>query len=163
MIRRLLFLSVTTSSLLFISSCKEDKKVIAPLKIEFTKEGELSLHRATSDSLIARFEIEIADNDYEIQRGLMDRESLRDDQGMLFIFPDLRPRSFYMKNTLIPLDIIFIDQDSKIVSIVRDAVPLDETSLPSQVPVRYALEMNAGLSERLGLEQGDSMKFLKTK
>lgn len=141
------------------TSCKEDKKVIKPFKIEFKKEGELSLFRSTSDSVITTFDIEIADNDYEIQRGLMDRHSMKDDQAMLFVFPDMKLRSFYMKNTLIPLDIVYIDKDHFVVSIQENAIPLDETSLPSNVPAQYVLEINGGLSERMLLKMGDSIAY----
>jgi len=78
---------------------------------------------------------------------------------MLFIFPDIRMRSFYMKNIYIPLDIIYLDSDKHIVSIQENAKPLDETSLPSLFPAQYVLEINAGLSEKLNLKVGDNMEF----
>lgn len=147
--------------LLFNSSCKDNKKIVAPLVIEFEKEGTLTLYRSDSDSIITTFDIETAEDDYEIQRGLMDRQSMEENQGMLFIFPDLRPRAFYMKNTLISLDIIYFDNNRSIVKIWEHTVPLDESSLPSDVPVQYVLELNAGQSEKLGLKPGDRMEFLE--
>ena len=78
---------------------------------------------------------------------------------MLFIFPDVNPRSFYMKNTEFPLDIIYIDEGQKIVSFQKDAQPYNESSLPSNAPAKYVLEINAGLSEQLGLQVGDSISF----
>jgi len=141
------------------TSCKKDQKIIKPLKIEFKKEGELTLFRSNSDSVITIFDIEIADNDYETQTGLMHRYSMEENHAMLFVFPDMRLRSFYMKNTLIALDIIYIDDHYKIVSLQNNAKPLNETSLPSGVPARYVLEINAGLVETLPLKIGDSMDY----
>lgn len=152
---RVLFIIV---SFLFITACKkEPKKVVSPIKIEFKKEAELQLMR--TDSLIASFDIEIADNDFERQTGLMNRHIMEDSQGMLFIFDTEDFRYFYMKNTYIPLDLIYIDKDGKIVSFQLNAQPLDESSLPSNVPAKYVLEINAGLAEQLGLQVDDTMNY----
>ncbi len=83
------------------------------------------------------------------------------DRGMLFIFPDVRQHYFHMKNTEFGLDIIFIDENLKIASFQENAKPFDETSLPSQVPVKYALEINAGLSKKWLLEVGDRVKYTR--
>jgi len=78
---------------------------------------------------------------------------------MLFIFPDVAMHSFYMKNTEIPLDLIFIDENFKIVSFQKEAKPYDETSLSSQVPIKYVLEINAGLADQWGLVIGDRITY----
>jgi uncharacterized protein len=161
LIRSIIFL-ILSSLLLILTSCKEDKKVIKPIEIKFKKEGELRLFKPTSDSLIASFDIEIADDEYETQTGLMHRKSMTNDKAMLFIFPDMQMRAFYMKNTYIPLDIIYLDKDSLIVSIQENAKPLDETSLPSGVPAQYVLEINGGLSQQWSISVGDKMVFTKT-
>jgi uncharacterized membrane protein (UPF0127 family) len=149
-------------SILFsISSCKEEQKAIKPITIEFKKEGKLTIYKSTSDSLIAQFEIEIADNDYEVQTGLMHRKSMENERARLFIFPDNRMLSFYMKNTYISLDIIYIDNNKHIVSIQENSNPMDETPLHSQFPAQYVLEINAGLSKELNLKVGDSIEFTK--
>ena len=148
---------IVISLLLVIGCKKEPKKVVSPIKIEFKKEAELELSRA--DSLIAKFDIEIADDDFERQTGLMNRHSMEDSQGMLFVFDDENFRSFYMKNTYIPLDLIYLDKDGKIVSFQLNAQPLDESSLPSNSPEKYVLEINAGLAEQLGLQVNDQMIF----
>ena len=141
-----------------IFSCKKDtKKVVKPIKIEFKKEGELQLLR--NDSLLAQFNIEIADDEFQRQTGLMNRHSMNYDQAMLFIFDDEQYRSFYMKNTYIPLDIIYIDKDGEIVSFQYDAKPLDESSLPSNVPAKYVLEINAGLAEQYDLQIDDKIVY----
>jgi uncharacterized protein len=141
--------------------CKEDKKVIKPIKIEFKKEGELSFFKSKTDSIITSFDIEIADTDYETQTGLMHRHSMQNNRGMLFIFPEMSLRSFYMKNTFLPLDIIYLDENKLIVNIQKNAKPLDESSLSSQVPAQYVFEINAGLTQKWSLKVGDRMQFTK--
>ncbi|NRA93933.1 MAG: DUF192 domain-containing protein [Psychroserpens sp.] len=147
-----------------LTSCSEQKKSNTSVKqvvIKFKKEGELQLKKANSDSLVATLDIEIADDEYSTQTGLMYRSSMANDQGMLFIFPNTQFRSFYMKNTQIPLDIIFISEDLNIASIQKNAKPMDETSLPSEAPAKYVLEVNAGLSDIWNLDKGDRISFTK--
>jgi len=103
----------------------------------------------------------LAEDEYETQTGLMHRSSLQNNQAMLFIFPDVKMRSFYMKNTLISLDIIYLDEAKKVVSIQKNAKPMDETSLPSTAPAKYVLEINGGLSNQLNIVEGDSISFSK--
>ncbi len=154
----LVFLSIT----LLGASCKtETKKEIKTEAISFTKEGDLTIFKSVTDSIITKFDIEIAETEYETQTGLMYRKSMEQEQAMLFIFPDVAVHSFYMKNTEFPLDIIYIDENSKIVSFQKNAQPFDETGLSSQVPVKYVLEINAGLSDKIGLKVGDSIAFNK--
>lgn len=129
---------------------------ITPQDIDFTRDGELSIFK--NDSLIQTIEVEFAKNDMERSLGLMYRSSMDEHQGMWFIFPEEAPRSFYMKNTEIPLDIIYLDKDKKVVSIAKNARPYDETSLPSEKPAMYVLEINGGLSDKWGIEKGDRME-----
>ncbi|MFI1772508.1 DUF192 domain-containing protein [Thalassobellus citreus] len=142
---------------LILSSCKEDKKVVKQTEITFTKEGELSIIK--SDSTKVNLDIEIADTDYDIQTGLMYRDSMAKNQGMLFVFNDFKERYFYMKNTRIPLDLIYIDDAYKIVSFQKNAKPFDESSLPSNAPAKYVLEINAGLVDTWKLSVGDSIIY----
>ena len=145
---------ITTSSVLLLLSCKEKNKipeVNSQRAVSFTKEGELQLLKKDG-ARIAKLDIEIADNDYETETGLMYRTTMKDTQGMLFAFEREEPRYFYMKNTQIPLDIIYIDAKFRIVSFAKRTIPMDETSLPSNAPAKYVLEVNAGLSDRWGLE-----------
>jgi len=102
-----------------------------------------------------RFKVEIADDEPERNRGLMHRRSLAADRGMLFIFPDERPVAFWMRNTLIPLDMIFIRKDGTIRSIAHRTTPLDETPVPSGGPVRAVLELAGGRARQLGVLPGD--------
>ena len=141
------------------TSCKQEKKNIKPIEIAFKKEGELTLYKSTTDTIISILDIEIADTDYDVQTGLMYRNAMQENQGMLFVFPTMIKRYFYMKNTRIPLDLIYLDNDKLIVSFQENASPLDESSLPSEVPAQYVLEVNAGLAEKWLLEIGDRMEY----
>lgn len=144
------------------SSCKEEvKRVVKTEPIAFTKEGELSIIKQKVDTLITKLDIEFAQSEYETQTGLMYRKSMTENQGMLFIFPDEKMHSFYMKNTEIPLDIIFLKADLTIASFQENAQPMNENGLSSQVPVQYVLEVNAGLAEKWLLEVGDKITYLK--
>ena len=99
-------------------------------------------------------QVEIADEEAEQQRGLMERTALAEEAGMLFVFRGERPLSFWMKDTLIPLSIAYIDGDGGIVDI-QDMQPLDESSHPSAAPAQYALEVNQGFFEERGVQVGD--------
>ena len=161
--KQLKFITLFILLSIYFFSCNEDKKHsnVTKVEIKFKKEGELSLLKASNDSLIKTFNIEIADDEYQTQTGLMYRNSMEDNQGMLFIFPDSEYRYFYMRNTEIPLDIIYIDQNKTIVSIQKNAKPHDETSLPSEGPAKYVLEINGGLSTQWKLQKGDKIEFTK--
>jgi uncharacterized membrane protein (UPF0127 family) len=99
--------------------------------------------------------VEIADDPGEQARGLMYRPEIAPDFGMLFVFDESAPHSFYMRNTCASLDILYLRADGEIASIVRHAVPFSERSLPSPGPVRGVLELKAGRAEELGIEPGD--------
>ncbi|MDO5976745.1 DUF192 domain-containing protein [Flavivirga jejuensis] len=141
-----------------MSSCKENNKVIKQTEIAFKKEGELTIFKSV-DSTQVKLDIEIADTDFDIQTGLMYRDSMETKQGMLFVFEDARERFFYMKNTKIPLDLIYINENKSIVSFQKNAKPLDESSLPSNFPAKYVLEINASLVDAWSLSVGDSISF----
>ena len=107
-----------------------------------------------------RFNVEIAADDQSRARGLMFVDDLPEDEGMLFIFRRMQPRAFWMKNTRIPLDIIYLDQNLKVVSIIKNAKPCKTPrcpSYPSGQPAQYVLELNGGMSDQLGLVEGDSI------
>lgn len=103
----------------------------------------------------SRFQVEIAATRAEQARGLMFRKSLAPDRGMLFIYKRPQPAAYWMKNTLIPLDIIYIQPDGRILSIVRNARPGDETPLPSGGLVLGVLELAGGRAAQLGILPGD--------
>ena len=108
-----------------------------------------------------KFAVEIADDELERQKGLMFVKKLEDNSGMLFVYQDDRIRSFWMKDTLIPLDMIFIDQNFSVVDINENAQPCADNkncqTYASKKPSRYVLEINGGLSEKLNLSVGDKI------
>lgn len=106
------------------------------------------------------FGVEIAETQEKQALGLMFRDSMPADQGMLFIFPNEAPRSFWMKNCRIPLDIMYFDKDLKMVSISADTPPCRVSrcpSYPSTGPAMYVLELNAGMASELGVGPGDEL------
>jgi uncharacterized membrane protein (UPF0127 family) len=101
------------------------------------------------------FTVELATTPDQMERGLMFRRSLAPDAGMLFVYPDARQVEFWMKNTLIPLDMLFIAADGKVSRIAERTVPLSETPISSIEEVRAVLEVNGGTAARLGIKPGD--------
>lgn len=107
-----------------------------------------------------RFRVELATTPRERARGLMFREQMDADAGMLFLFDQMEVQSFWMKNTRIPLDMLFLDERGVIVGIVENAEPLSLTSRSVGLPSRYVLELNGGTSRRLGIEAGQRAVFV---
>jgi|GEM_PF-953420 len=105
----------------------------------------------------ARFNVEIAETDEERRRGLMGRESLPPNFGMWFVFPQETMDPFWMKDTLVPLDIIYVDRDMKVVHIIQSAVPGSIEMLRSSKPYLYVLEVEAGAVEKYNIKIGDTV------
>jgi uncharacterized membrane protein (UPF0127 family) len=103
--------------------------------------------------------VELARDDAERTRGLMNRRQLAAEAGMLFLFAENAPRAFWMKNTLIPLDMIFIDDGGRVVGVVEGAEPLTTSPRDPGVPSRYVLEVNGGWAARHGVRPGDRVRF----
>ncbi len=114
-----------------------------------------SLVLETSEGAELTFEIELAVTSQQQAQGLMFRRSLPADAGMLFIYRPVRQVSMWMKNTLIPLDMLFIAEDGVVVKVVERTVPLSLTSITSGERVRAVLEINGGMASRLGIRPGD--------
>ena len=129
-----------------------------PKDITFKKEGRLHIYRMSGDS-ITSLDIEIAETDKERQQGLMYRQNMEGDQGMLFIFDRERPQSFWMKNTYIPLDIIFINKDFRVVDQYMGAEPKDTKSIQSRRACTYVLEVNAGFCRAYNIGPGMTVKL----
>jgi uncharacterized protein len=117
----------------------------------------LALNIIKADGEKVTLEVELAQTEQQQQRGLMERTELGKNRGMLFVFDQEQPLWFWMKNTLIPLSIAYIDGSGTIVDI-QDMQPLDETLYPSAVPAKYALEVNQGFFEENGINVGDRME-----
>ncbi len=133
------------------------------LDITFTKQGELMfIHRTTSDTL-AVIDIEVAADNQKRARGLMYRKSLPKMGGMLFIHDVEQIQSFWMKNTYIPLDMIFVNSDKVIVTIHPNTTPMKEWSYASMKPALYVVEVNAGFCARHGISEGDNIDFVLSK
>jgi uncharacterized membrane protein (UPF0127 family) len=164
-------LTVLFASLLFVAGCgggssRDENEAAATAPAGATRgtttasgpdEGT-TVTIVSSDGTRTDVEVEIADDDAERQRGLMDRTALADNAGMLFVFDREKPLSFWMRNTLIPLSVAYIDSDGRIVDI-QDMQPLDETPHPSAGPARYALEVNQGFFAARGIGVGDEVEI----
>jgi uncharacterized membrane protein (UPF0127 family) len=120
-------------------------------------EGLGSLEIATSTGRHA-FQVEIANDDASRERGLMDRRYMAADHGMLFEFDLDAPTAFWMKNTYIPLDMIFIARSGIVTRIVANAEPLSERAIPSGGPCAAVLELNGGAAASIGLKVGDKVR-----
>jgi uncharacterized protein len=118
----------------------------------FRKDGNLNIMDNTG-AYIVTIDIEIADDDHSRVRGLMHRQSMQEDQGMLFIFDRVQTQSMWMRNTYIPLDMLFIRDDMSIAHIAENTVPFSDDQIVSGEPVRYVLEVNAGFCQRYGIEE----------
>lgn len=139
---------------------KTTNAVSKSTEIPFTQEGELWFLSTTGDT-IKQLALEIADNDYERARGLMDRKSMTDQQAMIFIFDDERPQSFWMKNTHISLDIIYVKANMEVVSIQKNTQPYSTQSLPSEGNAQYVVEVIAGFCDKYGIEEGSTISFIR--
>ncbi|MBN2483304.1 MAG: DUF192 domain-containing protein [Candidatus Omnitrophica bacterium] len=110
----------------------------------------------------ACFEVEVADTPHTRQKGLMYRTTLEKNHGMLFIFSQSTPTGFWMKNTYIPLDMIWIDESTYIVAVKQNALPCTQDPCPVMSPgqpARYVLEINSGLTAEYGIQIGDKVSF----
>jgi uncharacterized membrane protein (UPF0127 family) len=128
---------------------------------QFKKQGELKFLYGKNKKEIKSIDIEIASNDSSRTMGLMFRKSMDDTKGMLFIFPQSDMHSFWMKNTIMSLDILFVNEDKEIVKIHKNTKPYSTESLPSGKPAIYVVEVIAGFTEKYGVKEGDKIEFVK--
>jgi len=126
----------------------------------FTKEGSAFFYNKDG-SQKCRFDIEIAETPESQKQGLMYRDTMAVSQAMLFPYTKPDNLTFWMKNTYLPLDIIFIGADSLIASISANTVPFSEETVSSKAPAQYVLEINAGLAQKLKLTTGDKFSWTK--
>ncbi|MDP1730135.1 MAG: DUF192 domain-containing protein [Devosia sp.] len=132
---------------------------LAPLAA-CSDDSRLVLHTAAGDY---PFTVEVVDTPEKRAEGLMFRQSLAPDAGMLFDFKETREVSFWMRNTFIPLDMIFIAPDGTVETVHVNARPQDPTSIPSGVPVQFVLEIPGGRSTGIGLRPGDRVEHVRMK
>ncbi|MBN2571012.1 MAG: DUF192 domain-containing protein [Ignavibacteriales bacterium] len=137
-----------------------DDKQIPP---KFTKQGELIFLSKENDTL-KEIDIELADDNFKRQRGLMYREKMDENQGMLFISLKEEVQSFWMKNTLLQLDIIFVNSKKEIVKIHKNAKPLDESiHYNSEKPAYYVVEVISGFCDKYKIQENDKINFVLQK
>jgi len=126
---------------------------------KFQKEGMLQFTDELQTQVLASIDIEIAETDDDRTRGLMWRRSMEEEQGMLFIMEQQEMQSFWMLNTYIPLDILYIDESLRIVTIRKDTKPQTLDPVPSSQPARYVLEVNGGYCDRHNIREGHFIKY----
>ena len=141
--RRILIFVVILAALLSVTACEAQPTVTIS-----TKAGRE-----------VAFLVEIADTAGKREMGLQYRRELADDHGMIFLFPAESQQTFWMKNTPIPLDMIFINRDRKIVGIVEKTEPFSLDPRSVRAPSQYVLEINGGLGRRYGIQTGDAVRF----
>jgi uncharacterized protein len=151
----LLFL-VAFAVALVASACSGGEDAPTFRTIEFRKDGTLDVLNPDGTVRVT-LDIEVAEGDSAQARGLMERTSLPPRSGMLFVGDAEEPKSFWMENTPMPLDIIFISADSQVVSIAERTRPFSRESIESDGPAKYVLEVRAGMAERTGMT--DSTRF----
>lgn len=144
---RLAARAILAASLLAVVACS--KAAAGPV---------VTVHSASGDASVT---VELALTHEEQARGLMYRTELAEDAGMLFVFDDEAERTFWMSNTPISLDIIYVKGDSSIVSIAAHTTPYSEKTIPSRGPARYVLEVPAGWAGRHGVKAGDRLTLPK--
>jgi len=123
----------------------------------FKKEGTLTFLRDSSE--LVQIEIEVAETDAEQEQGLMHRRDMQELEGMLFIFERSEPRSFWMENTYISLDIIFVDEKNRIVNIQSNTTPMSRVPIVSSTPAKYVVEVLAGFTRKYNIRIGDRIQF----
>lgn len=125
----------------------------------FKKEGEVHFLKVNSNQTLTKIDVEIANTPKERNQGLMYRDVMPDSMGMLFIFDNSIVRTFWMKNTPVALDILFVNDEKEIVKIHQNTQPYSEDPLNSDRTARYVIEVNAGFCEKYQILEGHRVKF----
>ncbi|MFA5971690.1 MAG: DUF192 domain-containing protein [Lentimicrobiaceae bacterium] len=132
---------------------------VVPSKPVFRKDGELRFLNKKTNKVITTIDIEVADDDAEREQGLMYRDTMAENAGMLFLMDTEEPQTFWMKNTIISLDIVYADSERRIVSISKNCKPYSLDQIPSVKPALYVVEVNAGFTTQHGITDGDIISF----
>ena len=142
-------------------NARHDAPVAIPAtEPQFRAEGRLHFIDSDGDTLRSIL-IEIAEEDRERIQGLMYRSALSDDQGMLFIFEEEEEQSFWMKNTRIPLDILYVNSDLQIVSLYKQTQPYSTSPIPSFRPAIYVVEVRGGFCDQYGITEGNRIAYIR--
>ena len=158
MLARAQVLVLLTALMTGAGGCRNGRSAVAPGPTAAQGPPRVILHGEPGGRAIP-VRVELARTDSERERGLMYRKYVDTDAGMLFLFPRPAPLAFWMRNTLIPLDMIFIDQDRHILGIVENAEPKTETARRVDGDSQYVLEIAGGLSHRWGIHAGSGVEF----
>ena len=143
----------------FLSGCSDSSSSRSvATNIEFRPDGVLEFRRSGGD-LVARIVIEIAESDSSQARGLMDRRSLPEKGGMIFIDQSSSDQSFWMRNTPLPLDIIFVRSDSVITNIVKRTTPYSDSRIESIGEAQFVVEVRAGFTDRMNIKAGQRITW----
>ncbi len=151
------YIIISLLSVGFLFSCKNDKSQNVDegsFSYPFTKEGTLSFEDGSGNTF-KTIDIEFAQTTEETNLGLMDRDSMQENQGMLFIMPNAQKQTFYMRNTRFPLDLVYISADSVVVDI-QQGEPFNETTIPSDTVSQYVLELNKGMANKWGIKENET-------
>lgn len=135
---------------------KSQQDIVEPV---FIKEGTLTLFRSADSAQIKQIDIEIAETNKERAQGLMYRTKMAESQGMFFIMRREEAQSFWMRNTYIPLDIIYLDNDLRIVTIQKYTEPMSDEPVPSYKKAKYVLEVIAGFTNKYAINEGDFVQY----
>ena len=127
----------------------------------FKKDGELTFLDSTNHKPETKIDIQIADNDFDRGLGLMFRKSMEENQGMLFIFPADTIQNFWMRNTYIPLDMIFANSMNIIVTIQHATSTLSDQTYSSNAPAKYVIEVNSGFTDKNKIKVGDKISWIR--
>ena len=130
----------------------------SPIAPMFMKQGECTIAHRDNKPIIS-MDIEIADDDSKREVGLMGRPVMEERQGMLFVFDEEIMASFWMKNTILSLDIIFINKFGEIVTICKNTTPFSEQAYPATAMTLFVLEVNAGFTDKYGIKDGDRITW----
>lgn len=145
------------------AGCRQEERRLPTIdtQSEFREDGRLAFLEPNGDTL-GTIAIEIAETPTALGRGLMGRRSLPSRSGMLFIMEDTDTTGFWMRNTPLPLDIIFVGPDSQVVSIARRTTPYSDESIQPEAPKKFVVEVRAGQAERLGITDSTKIAWERT-
>ena len=144
--------------IIFIPKKTANDTPASPIAPMFKKQGELTFIKRDGKSIVS-IDIEIADDDSKREIGLMGRPTMEEREGMLFVFEEEYIASFWMKNTILPLDMIFINKLGEIVTICKNTKPFSEESYTATAMTLFVLEVNAGFTDKYGIKEGDRISW----
>jgi uncharacterized protein len=149
-------MGVAGIGILLLAMPQKSEQNSSPMTPMFKKQGEVTLNSKDGKSSIV-IDVEIADDDSKREVGMMGRPVMEEKQGMLFVFQEDYQASFWMKNTILSLDMLFINRAGEIITIHKNTTPFSEQSYSASGMVLYVLEVNAGFTDKYGVKEGDSM------